>query len=570
MAQPAAKRRRVDHPSSESPQDSTAEEGQPTTSLSSLVRDITPPPRSKKPVKSGDDVEATLQGASNCGSVAHSQAATKIVPSPFHLSHIRDLPASHNIDTIGLKALIGDPLIRELWLFDFLFDADFVMQNLDDDVRSLIAVKIVHGSWRREDNHRIRLELAAKQYENVEVICAHMPEAFGTHHSKMMVIFKRDDTAEVVIHTANMISKDWANMTQALWRSLSLQLLEPALAEDDDLPSGPIGSGVRFKSDLTKYLQTYERRTKALVKQLRLYDFGHVRAAFIASAPSRQHVTAARSDRETAFGSLELKQILSAIPSTESKSERGSINIQISSVATLSEKWLQTFLTILETRQRPSMFERKPRFSIIFPTPDEVRRSLDGYESGGSIHMKIQSAAQQKQLAMLRPMLKHWASDVDEQTQPSIKKPVAARKALRSRAAPHIKTYIRFKDHDQTEIEWAMITSANLSQQAWGALPDKDGQTRICSYEVGVVVWPALFAADENQMIKMVPVFGRDDPIVEVGTTGGKDDATTVVGLRMPYDLPLIPYQKHEMPWCATSDYAELDWTGKAWSSWSV
>jgi tyrosyl-DNA phosphodiesterase-1 len=62
-----------------------------------------------------------------------------------------------------------------------------------------------------------------------------------------------------------------------------------------------------------------------------------------------------------------------------------------------------------------------------------------------------------------------------------------------------------------------MVTSANLSKQAWGAIANKDGEVRIQSYEVGVVVWPALFAdVDEKdarkEEVSMVPVFGRDIP----------------------------------------------------------
>jgi hypothetical protein len=38
-----------------------------------------------------------------------------------------------------------------------------------------------------------------------------------------------------------------------------------------------------------------------------------------------------------------------------------------------------------------------------------------------------------------------------------------------------------------------------------------------------------------------------------------------VVGFRMPYDLPLVPYSKEEEPWCATSNYNEPDWRGSTW-----
>ena len=51
----------------------------------------------------------------------------KILPSPIQLTRIRDLPADHNVDTLGLKDILGDPMIKECWQFNYLFDLDFLM-----------------------------------------------------------------------------------------------------------------------------------------------------------------------------------------------------------------------------------------------------------------------------------------------------------------------------------------------------------------------------------------------------------------------------------------------------------
>jgi hypothetical protein len=37
---------------------------------------------------------------------------------------------------------------------------------------------------------------ACTRYPNVEAIAAYMPEPFGTHHSKMMVLLRHDDLAQ--------------------------------------------------------------------------------------------------------------------------------------------------------------------------------------------------------------------------------------------------------------------------------------------------------------------------------------------------------------------------------------
>jgi tyrosyl-DNA phosphodiesterase-1 len=246
--------------------------------------------------------------------------------------------------------------------------------------------------------------------------------------------------------------------------------------------------------------------------------------------------------------------------------------MQISSVATLgqTDKWLkEVFFKALSpsphSHQTPT-----PTYSIIFPTPDEIRRSLDGYNSGGSIHMKTQSAAQQKQLAYMRPYLCQWAGDdptngtyIDLSGDEPPK-----REAGRARAAPHIKTYIRFRDGMES-MDWAMVSSANLSTQAWGAGVNSRGEVRICSWEIGVVVWPGLFGdcADEGGEAVMVPTFKKDRPSMPSETEEEKGEGTisVVVGFRMPYDLPLTRYGASDEPWCATASHELPDWRGQSW-----
>lgn len=93
--------------------------------------------------------------------------------------------------------------------------------NFDEDVRDLVRVKVVHGSWKKEDSNRLYIDVrrslkhnpnmpidhllqdAAKRYKNVQVLTAYMPEAFGTHHSKMFVLFRHDDLAQHVFPTSD-------------------------------------------------------------------------------------------------------------------------------------------------------------------------------------------------------------------------------------------------------------------------------------------------------------------------------------------------------------------------------
>lgn len=62
----------------------------------------------------------------------------------------------------------------------------------------MVHVKLIHGSWKKEDSNKLHIDEATKRYPNVDAITAHMPEAYGTHHSKMIVLFRHDDQAQYV------------------------------------------------------------------------------------------------------------------------------------------------------------------------------------------------------------------------------------------------------------------------------------------------------------------------------------------------------------------------------------
>ena len=56
-----------------------------------------------------------------------SSSTIKIIPSPVQLSTVDELPVLSNIDAVSLKDILGDPLIKECWLFNYLFDVDFIL-----------------------------------------------------------------------------------------------------------------------------------------------------------------------------------------------------------------------------------------------------------------------------------------------------------------------------------------------------------------------------------------------------------------------------------------------------------
>ncbi|KAK8198033.1 putative tyrosyl-DNA phosphodiesterase [Phyllosticta capitalensis] len=615
---PAPKRRRVDEPTSANAEARLLRRG-----IASLHRSVSPPARRQTALRAEPKSEAHATEELSSTTVApekesgqQTRSTQEIVPSPFQLTRIRDLPSSANVDTVNIDDVLQDPLITETWVFNYMFDVDWLMSCLDDDTRALTKVKVIHGNWKREDPQKLRMEAWTQQYPNLEVITAYMPEPYGTHHSKMLINFRADETAQVIIHTANMIPQDWANMSQAVWRSPLLPLLPGSTSASSQ--NHPIGSGERFGSDLYAYLSAYGAKLRPLATRIALHDFSSVRAALVASVPGRMKLNECDPAKKTAWGWVGLQQVLAArsgdvVQGKGKGKTEGMVVAQVSSIASLgaTDRWLQHFHTVLSTPVS-AMEESRPHLRIIFPTPHEIRRSLDGYASGGSIHTKTQAnATQKKQAEYLRPYLCRW----DSTTTASAAERRVWGDAKRGTAAPHVKTYVRFSrrvdepNSEDATVDWALLTSANLSTQAWGAMAtepsgsmskkkkasqrddDADGassggEVRICSWEVGVCVWPVMFAAPASALgisapststttpapgsspgAVMTPVFGSDRPVVErkLGDGQSKVPEPVKVGLRLPYSLPLKPYERDDEMWCATQPYQEVDRFGRVW-----
>lgn len=481
------------------------------------------------------------------------------------------------------------------------------MEHFDADIRDSVVVKIIHGSWKREDRNKQGIDDACARRANLQAIQAYLPDTYGTHHTKMIVLFRRDSIAEIIIHTANMQAGDWMHATQAVWRS-------PELKEGGSPPSSTpqpshepgLGSGPRFKIDLVRYLRAYGKKLEALVQELQKYDFSSIRGALVASVPSKVRGPFEEGADTIARGHPAMYHIVRHIAHQRRTREgvgaaltplqrQNHIVCQCSSVARLRAGWLQEILYEITKHDGPTKRDKYQRievseanavkFSVVYPTEADIGNSLDGYGCGSSIHMNIQSVGHQKQVEALRPHLCRWTRG-------------HGMHALRDEAAPHIKTYINFRKEPTAMnptpvINWALLTSANLSIQAWGTeakMPaengrkskfnDAEAEVHVQSFELGVLVWPELWAPDvmgpdmmplqPAQPCAMVPVFGKDlpdtaDVPVEVDRYGHAVTSSIVVGMRMPYDLPLTPYTPDDVPWSPNVPHSTPDRYGMTW-----
>lgn len=137
---------------------------QVSTPLASLHRSITPPSRARSQTRAASNSSCPDMNSDQVEgdeSESTTKRSHRLISSPVQLTKIRDFPEQrgYNVDTVKLRDILGDPMIRECWQFNYLFDVDFLMSHFDEDVRGLMKVKVVHGSWERESANRIRVEV---------------------------------------------------------------------------------------------------------------------------------------------------------------------------------------------------------------------------------------------------------------------------------------------------------------------------------------------------------------------------------------------------------------------------
>ncbi|KAG1654466.1 Tyrosyl-DNA phosphodiesterase 1 [Nymphon striatum] len=335
----------------------------------------------------------------------------------------------------------------------------------------------------------------------VASVQAKLEIAFGTHHTKMMFLHYKDGF-KVVIHTANLVEQDWNKRTQGVWISEKYQQMS-----DEDTSSGD--SDTHFKQDLIEYISCYRNlKLKPWIELIKKYDFSSTKVHLIASVPGRF-----RDNEKHRFGHLKLRKILKESgPKKDLVDTSWHIIGQFSSIGSLGKdasQWLRgEWLTSLSTTKETVNPGHNINLKLVFPSVDDVRLSLEGYPAGVSLPYSKNTAIKQ---LYLNSYLHRWKSELHGRTH----------------ASPHIKSYMRVSSDDK-ELAWFLITSANLSKAAWGALEKNGTQLMIRSYELGVLFVPQSFKRSS----------------FEVLNNGSQTSAFMI-----PFDLPLSKYTSKEKPW---------------------
>ncbi|XP_066884008.1 tyrosyl-DNA phosphodiesterase 1 isoform X2 [Kogia breviceps] len=254
-------------------------------------------------------------------------------PFQFYLTRVSGIKPKYNSGALHIRDILS-PLFGTLVSsaqFNYCFDVDWLVKQYPPEFRKK-PVLLVHGDKREAKAH---LHAQAKPYENIALCQAKLDIAFGTHHTKMMLLLY-EEGLRVVIHTSNLIHADWHQKTQGVYL---------------------IGSTPgRFQGNQKD-------------------NWGHFRLRKL------------------------LKEHASSIAKAESWPVVGQFSSVGSMGADESKWLCSEFKESLVTLGRESRTPGSAvPLHLIYPSVENVRTSLEGYPAGGSLPYSIQTAEKQNWL----------------------------------------------------------------------------------------------------------------------------------------------------------------------------
>ncbi|XP_035693489.1 tyrosyl-DNA phosphodiesterase 1-like [Branchiostoma floridae] len=472
----------------------------PGASSSSSDEEKSSPPHKK--LKTGSPSAAASSSSSS------SSQAAEPGPYAFFLTKVSGIAARFNqtgavhISDI-LSAEKGKLLASAQ--FNYMIDIPWLRQQYPQEARGK-PLLIVHGD---SGLSKVRLQEETHHFSNIQLCQARLEIMYGTHHSKMMFLLF-EDGLQIVIHTANLIQQDWHQKTQGVWLSPRFpKLSDGSSPSDGDSPT-------HFKADLLAYLAAYKKSAlDGWRRHIQEHDMSEARVHIVASVPGRH-----QGGQKNQWGHLKLRQVFQERGPPADQVKGWPVIGQFSSIGSLgadAQKWLcgEWLSSLAAVKGKPSLMmgTRQPQLQLIYPSVNNVRTSLEGYPAGGSLPYSINTARKQP---YLNKFLHQWSASARGRT----------------RASPHIKTYTRTSP-DYSRLAWFLVTSANLSKAAWGALEKNGAQLMIRSYEIGVLFLPQDFGEDTTFAVH----------------------ASNSEPFPIPYDLPPLPYGTNDQPWVVDIPY---------------
>lgn len=493
-------------------------------------------------VKQGNSESKSEGGGGRVEAIHHFRVPNDKLPQTFRLLNVQGLPQLANTSCVSIRDVIqGDILFAVL--SNYMVDLDWLIPACPT-VSKIPHVLVIHGEGDGTLDYMKR-----KKPANWILHKPPLPISFGTHHSKaMLLVYPRG--VRIIVHTANLIFVDWNNKSQGLW-------MQDFPWKDQSNPS----KGCGFENDLIDYLSALKwpefsvnlatlgtfNINSAFFKK---FDYRNAAVRLIASIPGYH-----TGNNMKKWGHMKLRTVLQEC-TFDKEFRKSPLAYQFSSLGSLDEKWMAELAYSMSSGYSDDKTPLGPGEPlIIWPTVEDVRCSIEGYAAGNAVPSPVKNVEKDF-------LKKYWARWMASHTG-------------RCRAMPHIKTFTRYNGQ---KLAWFLLTSANLSKAAWGALQKNNSQFMIRSYELGVLFLPyktqsSGFSCTSNGVPSKDKCgqsenseAGRNN-LVTLNWQGNRntDSSSEVITLPVPYELPPQPYTTQDVPWSWDRRYTKKDVYGQVW-----
>ncbi|KAK2503474.1 hypothetical protein MC885_011121 [Smutsia gigantea] len=199
-------------------------------------------------------------------------------PFQFYLTRVSGIKPKYNSGALHIKDILS-PLFGTLTSsaqFNYCFDVDWLVRQYPPEFRR----KLLKDFLSHKPSGSQRDQAPWRHGKGDWSVKAKLDIAFGTHHTKMMLLLY-EEGLRVVIHTSNLIHEDWHQKTQGIW----LSPLYPRIAHGTH-SSGE--STTHFKADLISYLMAYNvPPLKEWIDTIHEHDLSETNVYLIGSTPGR-------------------------------------------------------------------------------------------------------------------------------------------------------------------------------------------------------------------------------------------------------------------------------------------
>lgn len=277
---------------------------------------------------------------------------------------------------------------------------------------------------------------------------------FGSNHGKLIIVL-RQNAIRLAISTANLIPADYQNKLQLLY------VQDFPLGPEQSTASAASAANDEFKEYLLDYLSRLygnvsdgrEQVQRWLLDPIRRRcSFTSAKVRLVTSVPGFFAGPRHSGPGRLLYGLERIADILRRLPVSQAP-----LVVNCSSVGkSTSEKWLLD--------QVCPAFARSSDMQLMWPTRAYALSSPSGEEALGHLFLNKSTAA----------------------------KPFVASRLFRfelttaSGILSHAKCFTRLSDSDPAQLEFVLVTSANLSKAALGEYTSRGG-LRILSFEIGVM-----------------------------------------------------------------------------------